>query len=84
MVGGIAIARQKTSLEIDMEKVKVAREVLKTKTMTETVDAALDEIVRREAGRKLIEILDTPGMLELDDPEVMKGAWRIGGRRSSS
>lgn len=84
MVGVIAIARQKTSLEIDMQKVKVAREVLKTKTMTETVDAALDEIVKREAGRKLIEILDTPGMLELDDPEVMKGAWRIGGRRSSS
>ncbi len=84
MMGVIAIARQKTSLEIDMEKVKVAREVLKTKTMTETVDAALDEIVKREAGRKLIEILDTPGMLELDDPEVMKGAWRIGGRRSSS
>ena len=80
----IAIARQKTSLEIDMEKVKVAREVLKTKTMTETVDAALDEVVKREAGRKLIEILDTPGMLELDNPEVMKGAWRIGGRRSSS
>jgi hypothetical protein len=83
-VGVIAIARQKTSLEIDMEKVKVAREILKTKTMTETVDAALDEVVKREAGRKLIEILDTPGMLELDDPEVMKGAWGIGGRRFSS
>ncbi|HEU4392789.1 MAG TPA: hypothetical protein VFR04_04025 [Solirubrobacterales bacterium] len=79
----IAIARQKTSLEIDMEKVKVAREALGTKTMTETVDAALDAILEREAGRKLIEILDTPGMLELD-PEVMKGAWRIGGRRFSS
>lgn len=66
-----------------MEKVKVAREALGTKTMTETVDAALDAILEREAGRKLIEILDTPGMLELD-PEVMKGAWRIGGRRFSS
>lgn len=84
MVGVIAIARQKTSLEIDMEKMKVAKKALGTKTMTETVDAALGEIVKREAGRKLIEILDTPGALALDDPEVMEGAWRIGGRRFSS
>lgn len=67
-----------------MDKVNVAKEALGTKTMTETVDAALGEIVKREAGRKLIEILDTPGALALDDPEVMKGAWRIGGRRFSS
>lgn len=83
MMGVIPIARQKTSLEIDMEKLKVAKQALGTKTMTETVDAALDEIVKREAGRKLIEILDTPGMLELN-PEVLKGAWGIGGRRFSS
>jgi hypothetical protein len=83
MLGVITIARQKTSLEIDMEKVKVAKDALGTKTMTETVDAALDAILEREAGRKLIEILDTPGMLELD-PDVLKGAWRIGGRRFSS
>ena len=25
--------------------------------MTETVDAALDEIIKREAGRKLVEML---------------------------
>jgi hypothetical protein len=52
--------------------------------MTETVDAALDEIVARQRRRKLLEILDTPGALALDDPEVMKGAWRIGGRRFTS
>jgi hypothetical protein len=84
MVGVIEIAKRKTSLEIDMGKVEVAKKILGTTSMTETVDAALAEIVRREAGRKLIEILDTPGALALDDPEVMKGAWRIGGRRFSS
>lgn len=75
MVGVIAIARQKTSLEIDMEKVKAAREILGTRTMTETVDAALDEIVKRRQRERLLELLDS-GALELDDPEVMKGAWR--------
>lgn len=79
----IAVAKRKTSLEIDTEKVDVAREILGTKTMTETIDAALDAIAQREAGRKLIEILDTPGALELDNPDVMKGAWGIGGRSFS-
>lgn len=78
-----AIPKRKTSLEVDMAKVDLAKKALGTKTMTETIDAALDEIVQREAGRKLLEILDTPGALELDDPEVMKGAWRIGGRSFS-
>ncbi len=79
----ITIAKRKTSLEIDAEKVDAAREILGTKTMTDTIDAALDAILQREAGRKLIEILDTPGALELDNPDVMKGAWRIGGRSFS-
>lgn len=67
-----------------MEKVEIAKAALGTKTMTETVDVALNEIVKRQAREKLIELLDTPGALELDNPEVMKGAWRIGGRRFSS
>jgi hypothetical protein len=72
----ITVAKRKTSFEIDTEKVDVAREILGTKTMTETVDAALDEIVKMRQREKLIELLDTPGALELDNPEVMKGAWR--------
>jgi Arc/MetJ family transcription regulator len=69
-------AKHRTVVEIDTEKLKAARKALGTETMDETVEAALDKVVQREAGRKLIEILDTPGMLELDNPEVMKGAWR--------
>lgn len=79
----ITIAKRKTSLEVDAEKVNAAREILGTKTMTDTIDVALDAILQREAGRKLIEILDTPGALELDNPDVMKGAWRSGGRSFS-
>jgi Bacterial antitoxin of type II TA system, VapB len=77
MVGSvITIAKRKTSFEIDTEKVDVAREILGTRTMTDTVDAALDEIVKRRQREQLLELLDTPGALELDNPEVMKGAWR--------
>lgn len=79
----ITIPKRKTSFEIDTDKVEAAKEVLGTKTMTETVDAALAEVVQRDAGRKLIELLDTPGALELDNPDVMKNAWRIGGRSFS-
>lgn len=79
----ITIAKRKTSFEVDIEKVDAAKEILGTKTMTETVDAALDEIVKRRGREKLLELLDTPGLLELDNPDVMKGAWRIGGRSSS-
>lgn len=80
----ITIAKRKTSFEIDTDKVNAAKAILGTKTLTETVDLALDEIVKREGRRRLLELLDTPGALELSDPDVMKGAWRIGGRRFSS
>lgn len=81
MVGVIAIAKQKTSFEIDTDKVNAAREILGTRTMTETVDTALDEIVKRGQREKLIELLFDSDALALDDPEVMRGAWRVGGRR---
>jgi hypothetical protein len=71
----IAIAKRKTSFEIDTAKVDAAREILGTKTMTETVDAALDEVVNLQLRQKFIELLDTPGALELNNPDVMKGAW---------
>jgi Arc/MetJ family transcription regulator len=67
--------KRKTSFEIDTEKVDAAKRVLGTKTMTETIDAALDETVKRRGREKLLELLSTPGLLELDNPEVMKGAW---------
>jgi hypothetical protein len=79
----ITIAKRKTSFEIDTDKVNAAREILGTKTLTETVDVALDEIAKRRQREKLLDLLDTPGVLELNDPEVMKGAWRVGGRSFS-
>jgi Arc/MetJ family transcription regulator len=45
----------KTSLAIDREKVERARKALGTKTIAATVDAALDEVIRLAARRRLME-----------------------------
>lgn len=67
---------RKTSFEVDFAKLEAARELLGTRTLTETVDAALEEVVRREQRRELVDLLFEPGVLEIDDPDVMAGAWR--------
>jgi hypothetical protein len=72
---GIA-SKRKTSFEIDTAKVDAAKEILGTTTLTDTVDAALSEVVKLRQRKTLVELLFRPGALELDDPEVMSGAWR--------
>jgi hypothetical protein len=71
-----AAAKRKTSFEVDDAKVEAAKEVLGTKTLTDTVDAALSEVVKLRQRKTLVELLFRPGALELDDKEVMSGAWR--------
>lgn len=68
--------KHKTSFEIDTAKVDAAKGVLGTKGLTDTVDAALAEVVKGAQRRQLLELLDTPGAFELDNPEVMRSAWR--------
>ena len=45
----------KTSLVIDREKVADAKRILGTKTIAETIDAALDEVISLEARRRLVD-----------------------------
>lgn len=71
-----ATSRRKTSFEIDTVKVAAAREILGTKTLTDTVDAALAEVVRHHQRQELVELLFASAEVELDDPDVMSGAWR--------
>ena len=40
---------------IDREKMAEAREILGTKTLAETVDAALDEVIALAARRRIME-----------------------------
>jgi hypothetical protein len=45
----------KTSLVIDREKVAEARRILGTRTLAETVDGALDEVINLERRRRLMD-----------------------------
>jgi hypothetical protein len=45
----------KTSMVIDREKVDEVRQILGTKTIAETVDAALDEVIKQAAWKRLMK-----------------------------
>lgn len=45
----------KTSLTIDHRKAAEVREILGTKTLVETVDAAFDEVIRLAARRRVLD-----------------------------
>ena len=48
----------KTSLAIDRKKVADAKRILGTKTLAETVDRSLDEVIRLAARRRLLERIE--------------------------
>ena len=70
------MTKRKTSFEVDFAKVQAAKDALGTKTLTDTVDVALSEVVRLRQRKALAELLATPGALALNDDDVMAGAWR--------
>lgn len=72
----VSSAKRKTSFEVDFAKVESAKQILGTRTLTETVDAALEEVIRLRQRQRLVDLLFTKGRLQLDDPGVMSGAWR--------
>lgn len=49
-----AIATEKTSLNIDRDKLGEAAEILGTSTIAATVDGALSEVIRLHAMRQLM------------------------------
>jgi Arc/MetJ family transcription regulator len=67
---------RKTTLSIDDEKVARAREILGTTGITDTIDAALSDAIRRAAADRLIRRMSTMDGLDLADAEVMADAWR--------
>jgi len=64
--------RDKTSLVIDREKVAEAREILGTKTLAETVDAALDEVIALAARRRLMDRIRREGGIGPSPAEVRR------------
>lgn len=69
--------RRHTTIDIDMDLVREAGVALGTTRMTETVHAALEEVVRR---RRLRTLLDLRPALDLHDLQAMR-AHRFAERR---
>lgn len=70
------MSSRKTTVEIDEELFEEARRILGTDTLKDTVEGAFLEVVRDAARRREVEALGAMEGMELDDPEVMEGAWR--------
>jgi hypothetical protein len=62
-LGPVAV---KTALNIDREKVRRAAEVLGTKGTTETIDAALTEIIARAARLRFLEYMRSLDQEQID------------------
>jgi Arc/MetJ family transcription regulator len=68
--------RHKTTIEVDEALVARAAAVLGTRGLKATVHRALEEVVAAEARQRLARRLSEMDGLDLDQPEVMAGAWR--------
>ena len=53
----------KTSLRVDRQKLEEARKILGTKTIADTVDAALEEVINLWHRRKIMERIRKDGGL---------------------
>jgi Arc/MetJ family transcription regulator len=60
----------KTSMVIDRKKVAEAKKILGTETIAETVDAALDEVLRLAARRRLMDRVRRDGGIGPGPEEV--------------
>lgn len=66
----------KTLIDIDDELLSKATAALGTTTKKDTVNQALERVVRIAAFESQVEFARAGGLDALLDPEVMKGAWR--------
>lgn len=66
----------KTLIDLDEALLAEAMAVLGTRTKKDTVHRALAEVVASGRRREHLELLTSGGLPDLDDPEVMAGAWR--------
>ena len=62
----------KTSMVIDRAKAEKVRKVLGTKTLAATVDAALDEVLRLDARRRLMDRIRRDGGIGPSPEEVRR------------
>jgi Arc/MetJ family transcription regulator len=65
----IAPMRKHTTIDLDMDLVREAAEALGTSRTTDTIHAALSEVVRR---RQRMTILDFRPAIDLEDLDAMR------------
>ncbi len=66
----------KTLIDVDEQYLAAAQEVLHTETKKDTVNAALREVAALAARRRDLQRLESGSLPDLEDEEVMRGAWR--------
>lgn len=66
----------KTLIDVDEEYLAAAREVLRTETKKDTVNAALRAVAAMAARRRDLQRLVAGGLPDLLDEQVMQGAWQ--------
>jgi len=70
------MSTRKTSVAIDESLLEEARDILRTDSIKDTVNRALLEVVRTQTRREEVEAMSVMEGLELNNDEVMEGAWR--------
>ena len=66
----------KKLVDIDIAALDEARRILGVTTYKETVNAGLREIIAAAARRREIARFTDPEPQDIDDPDVVAGAWR--------
>ncbi len=66
----------KTLIDVNEEYLAAAQRALHTETKKDTVNAALREVAALAARRRDLRRLVSGGLPDLDDDDVMRGAWR--------
>lgn len=66
----------KRLINIDDDVLQEVTEILGTTTMTDTVNGALQEIINHQLRMAHLERLRTMKGMDLNNPEIMAGAWR--------
>ena len=66
----------KTLIDVNEEYLAAAQEALHTETKKDTVNGALREVAALAARRRDLQRLLSNGLPDLENEEVMRGAWR--------
>ena len=70
------VSVSKTSVEVDQDIVRQAAAILGTRTLRDTIDAALREVIDAKRRLELVALLSDKGRFDFDAAEAAWGADR--------